>query len=159
MIPGLGRSPEEGKGYPLQYSCLENSLNCIAHGVTKSWTRLSNFHFQSQLIRGLNYIFNISLLLPNLIGLPWWLRWRRICLQCGRPRFDHKLIIEVISPYALPAFEGKGFYKGTGHWGHVKVLPTTWAHPSLCGPLRSHAVKGATDPTEKLHIVGAGQCT
>ena len=75
LIPGLGTSPEEGKGYPLQYSVLEKSMNCIAHGVTKSWTRLSNFHFHNQLIRDLNYIFNISLLLPNQIGLPWWLRW------------------------------------------------------------------------------------
>ena len=45
-IPGLGRSPGEGKGYPLQYSGLENSRDCIVHGVTKSQTRLSDFHFQ-----------------------------------------------------------------------------------------------------------------
>ena len=38
-IPGLRRSPGEGKGYPLQYSGLENSMDCIVHGVTKSWTR------------------------------------------------------------------------------------------------------------------------
>ena len=44
-IPGLGRSPGEGKGYPLQYSGVENSMDYIIHGVTKSWTRLSNFHF------------------------------------------------------------------------------------------------------------------
>ena len=44
-VPGLGRSPGEGKGYPLQYSCLENSMDCIVHGVTKSWTQLSGFHF------------------------------------------------------------------------------------------------------------------
>ena len=44
LIPGLGRSPGEGKGYPLQYSGLENSMDCIVHGVTKSRTRLSNFH-------------------------------------------------------------------------------------------------------------------
>ena len=37
-IPGLGRSPGEGKGYPLQYSGLENSIDCIVHGVAKSWT-------------------------------------------------------------------------------------------------------------------------
>ena len=34
-IPGLGRSPEEGKGYPLQYSGLENSMDCIVHVVAK----------------------------------------------------------------------------------------------------------------------------
>ena len=37
-VPGLGRSPGEGKGYPLQYSDLENSKNCIVHGVAKSRT-------------------------------------------------------------------------------------------------------------------------
>ena len=35
-IPGLGRSPEEGKGYPLQYSGLENSMDCIVHGGHKA---------------------------------------------------------------------------------------------------------------------------
>jgi len=40
-IPGLGRSPEEEKGYPLQYSGLENSVDSIVHAVTKSQTRLS----------------------------------------------------------------------------------------------------------------------
>ena len=43
LIPGLGRSPGEGKGYPLQYSGLENSMDCIVHWVTKSRTRLSYF--------------------------------------------------------------------------------------------------------------------
>ena len=37
-IPGLGRSPGEGKGYPLQYSGLENPMDCMVHGVAKSWT-------------------------------------------------------------------------------------------------------------------------
>ena len=37
-IPGLERSPGEEKGYPLQYSGLENSMDCIVHGVTKSQT-------------------------------------------------------------------------------------------------------------------------
>ena len=45
-ISGLGRSPGEGKGYPLQYSGLENSMDCIVQGVTTSRTRLSDFHFQ-----------------------------------------------------------------------------------------------------------------
>ena len=38
LIPGLGRSPGEGKGYPLQYSGLENSMDYTVHGVTKSRT-------------------------------------------------------------------------------------------------------------------------
>ena len=46
-IPGMGRSPGEGKGYPFQYFGLENSMDCIVHGVAKSLIRLSNFHFQA----------------------------------------------------------------------------------------------------------------
>ena len=45
LIPRLGRSPGEGKDNPLQYSGLENSVDCIVHGVAKSRTRLSDFHF------------------------------------------------------------------------------------------------------------------
>ena len=46
-IPGMGRSPGEWDGYPLQYSCLENSTDrgvwqAIVHGVAKSWTQLSD---------------------------------------------------------------------------------------------------------------------
>ena len=44
-IPGLGRFPGEGKCYPLLYSGLENSVDCIVHGVAKSQTRLSDLHF------------------------------------------------------------------------------------------------------------------
>ena len=45
LIPGLGRSPGEGKGYPLQYSGLEDSMDCTVHGVAKSRTQLNDFHF------------------------------------------------------------------------------------------------------------------
>ena len=44
-IPGLGRSPREGKGYPLQYSGLENSMDCMMHRVTKESNRLSDFNY------------------------------------------------------------------------------------------------------------------
>ena len=47
-IPGLGRSPEEGKGYSLQYSGLEISMD---YTVTNSWTQLSNFHFHSPFLQ------------------------------------------------------------------------------------------------------------
>ena len=46
-IPGMGRSPGEENGYPLQSSDLENSMGCIVHGVAKGWPPLSDFHFQS----------------------------------------------------------------------------------------------------------------
>ena len=46
-IPGSGRSPGEGNGNPLQYSCLGNPMDrgvlwTTVHGVTKSWTQMSN---------------------------------------------------------------------------------------------------------------------
>ena len=46
LIPGLGRSLRKANSYLLQYSGLENSMDCIVDGVAKSWTRLSDFHFQ-----------------------------------------------------------------------------------------------------------------
>ena len=50
LILGLGRSPEEGNGNPLQNSCLENSMDreawwATVHGFAKKWTRWSNWHF------------------------------------------------------------------------------------------------------------------
>ena len=43
LIPGLERSPGEGKGYPIQYSGLENSMDYIVHGAAQSQTRLNDF--------------------------------------------------------------------------------------------------------------------
>ena len=64
-IPGLGRSPEEGNGCPLQYAGLEDSMDCKAHGVAKSRTRLSDFHFhfhpKPQPSSPADYCFTLSL--------------------------------------------------------------------------------------------------
>ena len=59
-IPGLGRSHGEEKGYLLQYSGVENSMDCIVHEVAKSQTRLSNFHFHSNF-----YIYGLLIPLSN----------------------------------------------------------------------------------------------
>ena len=45
LILGLGQYSGEGKGYSLQYSGLENSTDCIVHGVTKNQTQLNHFYF------------------------------------------------------------------------------------------------------------------
>ena len=47
-IPGWEDSPGEEHGNRLQYSHLEKSMDCVIHGVAKSQTRLSDFHFQEQ---------------------------------------------------------------------------------------------------------------
>ena len=70
-IPGSGRSPGEGNGNPLQYSCLENPMDrgawwATVHGVTKSWTRLSNFSL------------NVLTHMPAL----WVWTWVRLSLWC-----------------------------------------------------------------------------
>ena len=49
-IPGLRRSPGEGKGYPLQYSGLENSMDYIVHGVIKSQIQLSQSLMDTRLL-------------------------------------------------------------------------------------------------------------
>ena len=72
-IPGLGRFHGEGKGYPLQYSGLENSMDYIVHGVTKSHTtkRLSLSH----LICPSSLPVFFELLTQNFIS------YMRICLR------------------------------------------------------------------------------
>ena len=49
LIPGLDRFPGEWKVYPLQYSGLEYSMDCIVHGIAKSQTQLNNFHLHFSL--------------------------------------------------------------------------------------------------------------
>ena len=65
LITGLGRSSAEGKGYPLQYSGLENSMNCIVHGVPKSRTRLRDFLFT--LLPECARLHSDCFIVPNLI--------------------------------------------------------------------------------------------
>ena len=61
-IPGLGRSPGEGKGYSLQYSGLENTMECIVHGVTESdKTEHLSLHFNIYVISFLATIATIVL--------------------------------------------------------------------------------------------------
>ena len=78
--PGSRRSPAEGNGYPLQYSCLENSMErgvwwATIHGVAKSQTRLNNSHTLSLLTYDVEHVFvypfvfhYFKILLPNLCG-------------------------------------------------------------------------------------------
>ena len=79
-ILGLERSPGEGNSYPLQYSSLENSTNCIVHGVAKNWTQLGDFHFQLSFhtVRGFaianeaeeDFFFNFFLKFPCFVYDP-----------------------------------------------------------------------------------------
>ena len=71
LIPGLGRSPGGRNGYPLQYSGLENSMECIySSWGRKSQTRLSDFHFHCRIIQGEEEV-NMSLLMVILTLITW----------------------------------------------------------------------------------------
>ena len=50
LIPGVGKSPGEGKGYPLPYSSLENYMDSIVHAIAKTRTQPSDFHFHYPLL-------------------------------------------------------------------------------------------------------------
>ena len=73
LIPGLGRSPGEGKGYPLRYSGLENSMDYTVHGVTKSWTQRSDFRFHFRYPRYKTFIRHVfcKYFLPIFFSLPF----------------------------------------------------------------------------------------
>ena len=70
-IPGLGRSPVEGNGYPLQYSGLGNSMDCVVHGIAKSQTRLSSFYSQANvaiiyIVMGITFFFFLHICVSSI---------------------------------------------------------------------------------------------
>ena len=68
LLEDCSRSPGEGKGYPLQYSGLENPMDCIVHGVEKSWTPVSGLHFRLDLAW---YAINCKCAQPPQLALVW----------------------------------------------------------------------------------------
>ena len=88
LIPGLRRYPGEGKGYPLQYSGLEYSMDYIAYGVAKGRTWLSDFHLTSLLSRASQFDLMVNnlpastrdardmSLIPELGRRPWRRSWQ-----------------------------------------------------------------------------------
>ena len=102
-IPGLGRSPGEGKGYPLQYSGMENYMDCIVHGVTKSRTWLSDFHF--------HYIYTYELYTyikcAHVKDFTYFIHWDAINVTKDNSKnhniinheFTNKLILDTKLPF------------------------------------------------------------
>ena len=93
-VPGSGRSPGEGNGNPLQYSCLENSMDrgawrATVYGVSKSWTRLSDFtslHFTSLHSTSLCFSLTAFSLYPTSKSQ---LESSQKGLLCGSPPISH----------------------------------------------------------------------
>ena len=120
LIPRLGRSPGESKGYPLQYSGLENSTDCIVHWVAKSRTQLRDCH--------------TSL---HVKGLPKWLSSKEFACQCKRIRrckFDPwveeipwRSKWQIVPVFLLGKFHGQRSLGGcrlwvVKHWTWLSML-------------------------------------
>ena len=85
-IPELGRSPGEGKGYPLQYSGLESSMDCRVHGVAKSQTRLRTFSHCTHTLQGDHTDLLAERQEPHAELNMFFLSWVYNCLQAALPR-------------------------------------------------------------------------
>ena len=89
-VPVLGRSLGEGKGYPLQYSGLKNSMDYTVHGIAKSWTRLSEFHSLSLIWSLMCFSLKVELIslehsiskrrIRGSIFLPTWQNWLSVLI-------------------------------------------------------------------------------
>ena len=80
--PWVGKIPRERNGYPLQYSGLENSMECTVHEVTKSQTRLSDLHFHFSILNA-NAKENERFLLLFFPAAPTLYRQWSICVWGG----------------------------------------------------------------------------
>ena len=95
-VPGLGRSPGEGNGYPLQYSGLENSTDCIVHGVLKSQTGLSDFQYVAmEKIKPSVLLFFSTLWLGAFLPLGCIFTEAQICFPFSMYCFMLSLTLEV----------------------------------------------------------------
>ena len=107
----LGRSPGEGKGHPLQYSGLENFMDCIVRGVTKSWTQLSDFHFQDRYFPLVTSGFPGGSTLKNLPAMQGtWVQ---------SPGWEDPLEKEIVThssilTWKIPWIEEPGWLQSTG---------------------------------------------
>ena len=119
LIPGLGRSTGEGKGYPLQYfgASLVAQLVKNPPGMRETWVR--SLGWENPLEKG-------KTTHSSILGLPLWLSWLRICLECRRPGFDPWVgkISQRRERILTSAFWPGEFHGLYSPWGH-KELDTT----------------------------------
>ena len=126
-IPGLGRSPREGKDYPLPYSGLENSMDCIVHGVVKSRTWLSDFHFLAY-----ELCPRSSLVTQGVKNLPAMQETRVQSLDREDP-LEKTILEREDSPVFLPGkSQGQRSLEGYSPWGHKESDTAERLTLSLC---------------------------
>ena len=107
LIPGLERSPGEGKGCPLQYSGLENSTDCIDQGVTKSWTWPRDLYLleESKVTKHHSYLR---------------VEWASCCVIYWRHSFPFSQLGPLPSQSAEPWGQEYTFPQWVQLWGHDK---------------------------------------
>ena len=103
LISGLRRSPEEAKGYPLQYPGLEKSMDSTVHGVAKSQTQLSDFHFTSLHFTSLHFT-----------SLHW--------PDCASWKDEHDIAYVCVSPSQGQLPNSLGVYPGLHHSNKAEVM-------------------------------------
>ena len=114
-IPGLGRSPGEGNGCPLQYSSLGNSNNYIVYGVAKSQTGLIYFYFHVRVYRKKHNI-------PRFLAFNPGTHSGRLETYSPQTRGD----------YCIPLFNT--FFKGKMSFLFIHIFPISIAFISTCKP-------------------------
>ena len=121
LIPGLGRSPEEVKGYPLQYSGVENSMDRIVHGVAKSRTQLSNWTELSWYTHTHTHTHTLALVVKNLPANAGDLRGAGLIPGSGRHPGGGTAMHSILLPGKS---HGQRSLVGYSPWG-CKELDTT----------------------------------
>ena len=98
--PGVGMIPTKGEASPLQHSGLENFMDCTVHGVAKSWTRLTDFHFQLTKDQTYNLKWQTQKASKNLRNPPKPLTFQVLL-------FDTKILV-LFNLTRSPKITGKG---------------------------------------------------
>ena len=133
-ISGSGRFPWRRKGYPLQYFGLENSMDCIVYGVTKSRTQLSNFHFHWNTSSSVFFIYIFtqkSFLSKHLFVFIYLFIWPHQILVAAWNLFGFDMWGLVPWPGIEPEPPALGA-QSLSHWTSRKSLKNHFLHVRHC---------------------------
>ena len=95
-FPGSGRSAGEGISYILQYSDLENFVDCIVHGVIKNLTKLSEFHFQGRRCLFNCFVVYSSNLIVSSLTPPHSLCIKNATLKATTKYYDCHIFLHMV---------------------------------------------------------------
>ena len=129
MIPGMGRSPAEGKGYPLQYSGLENSMDCIVWGC-KELDMIERLSLSlSGLRREMSETVFVNFLWLEKIDCIWETR----SFMIGSVQFSRSVMSDSFQPYKLYSpWNSPGQNTGVGSLSLLQgIFPSQGSNPGI----------------------------